>query len=448
MKYKPSKFNFKTYCDNDNTMLLYNSYTGTESLICVKNNNKKNQIERALNKNEVTQQDIKNLDLLVQKGYFIPYEQNENIKLCSKIIKDKTLPILQLTILPTEKCNFRCKYCYESHTNGNMSNIVQESIVEFVRRNIHKYSGLQVSWFGGEPLEALDVVENLSYKFIEICKVAKREYIAGITTNGYNLTYVIFNRLLKLKIYNYQITIDGSKKTHDNLRILKNGEGTYEKIVDNLMHIRKSKNKFFTIAIRTNFSKSSLSELDEIIEQYNKLFGKDKRFRYFPKVMGKWNDEFDKSINDELINEEDILYIYKTLNNKLHTNMDIYLNFLSEQGLCKAGMLYSYVIGADAKIYKCTQDFQLEDNNIGYLSENGILYINEEKHAKWIYQNLSLKCSDCYFVGACQSRSCPKKNIINNLNNSKVLNTCPDERIYTKYVLQIINRSNFTIVES
>lgn len=65
---------------------------------------------------------------------------------------------------------------------GKMNDTVQEAVIAYVRKNIHKHTGLYISWFGGEPLEALDVVEKLSRAFQNICKVAKKTYSAGMTT--------------------------------------------------------------------------------------------------------------------------------------------------------------------------------------------------------------------------------------------------------------------------
>ena len=35
---------------------------------------------------------------------------------------------LQLILMPTEQCNFRCTYCYESFSNGRMSQEVQDGV--------------------------------------------------------------------------------------------------------------------------------------------------------------------------------------------------------------------------------------------------------------------------------------------------------------------------------
>jgi uncharacterized protein len=54
---------------------------------------------------------------------------------------------LGLNILPTEKCNFRCVYCYENFPNIRML----PSVAQSVKKLLHKRSGdltnLSIGWF-------------------------------------------------------------------------------------------------------------------------------------------------------------------------------------------------------------------------------------------------------------------------------------------------------------
>jgi uncharacterized protein len=68
------------------------------------------------------------------------------------LLKHVRSDVLQLIILPTEQCNFRCVYCYELFDYG----LIRQEVVEWIknlliaRKSSLKY--LSVSWFGGEPL--------------------------------------------------------------------------------------------------------------------------------------------------------------------------------------------------------------------------------------------------------------------------------------------------------
>ena len=239
MSYKPSMFNH-IYQTVNNELLLYNSYKGFESLASISATDF-NFIEKSLSNTDIeNNQQFQKLKTL---GYFVESNMDE-ILLCEQkymdIVEENTL---RLIILPTEKCNFCCKYCYETFEKGKMQPETQDSLIKFVRKNIMKFSSMDVRWFGGEPLEALDVVENLSNAFVSICNTAKRNYTSSMTTNAYNLTIDNFRKLYNLKVYNYQITIDGVKSTHDSQRVLRNGEGfnKYSNSNNEIINIIKTK---------------------------------------------------------------------------------------------------------------------------------------------------------------------------------------------------------------
>jgi uncharacterized protein len=56
-----------------------------------------------------------------------------------------------------------------------MSKNIQDEIIQFVKENIHKYTGLHVAWFGGEPLLATNCINYLSENFIKICHFKKED---------------------------------------------------------------------------------------------------------------------------------------------------------------------------------------------------------------------------------------------------------------------------------
>ena len=58
---------------------------------------------------------------------------------------------LQLILLPTEQCNFRCTYCYEDFAIGRMTPEVVSGVKNLIDRRADGLSHLQLSWFGGEP---------------------------------------------------------------------------------------------------------------------------------------------------------------------------------------------------------------------------------------------------------------------------------------------------------
>ncbi|MBR3315147.1 MAG: radical SAM protein [Atopobiaceae bacterium] len=174
-----------------------------------------------------------------------------------------------LTICPTMGCNFDCPYCFEDHGRGKMSQEVQDDVVTLAERMMEasKATNLSVTWFGGEPLLAIDVIESLSERLIALAEDRGATYSAGIITNGYLLTQDVADLLDRCKVGSYQITIDGLGATHDATRRLAGGGPTFERITANLRTVKISGR----VDIRHNVHEANMSEIDELQEFIRQL---------------------------------------------------------------------------------------------------------------------------------------------------------------------------------
>ena len=92
---------------------------------------------------------------------------------------------LELTIIPTDACNFRCVYCYETKESHRMSEESWDILFQYVYKQLPKLSMLIINWFGGEPL----LCSNEVIKFMNSCKAACKEFrvllFSTMTTNAY-----------------------------------------------------------------------------------------------------------------------------------------------------------------------------------------------------------------------------------------------------------------------
>lgn len=152
---KLSKYNYCTY-NKDNELLLFNSMQGTVSMLKVPQEYA-SCVHAALTK----QVDLDSIDHniykeLVDNKYIIEDTIDESAQLRKIYLDQIGDSQLQLTILPTEQCNFRCKYCYESFPDNTMNQEVKDSIIMYLKKNLHHFSSLHISWFGGEPLLELE----------------------------------------------------------------------------------------------------------------------------------------------------------------------------------------------------------------------------------------------------------------------------------------------------
>ncbi len=188
---------------------------------------------------------------------------------------------LGLTICPTMGCNFDCPYCFENHFASKMSSEVQDDVVALAKRMLDTSGAkdLSITWFGGEPLLAPDVIESLSNRLIAFVEERGGKYHADIITNGYLLTQEIADMLGRCKVEAAQVTIDGMGAAHDATRHLANGGPTFERITVNLRDISLP----FRVNIRHNVHEGNKSEMDELeafVEELAKQSGND--LTYYP----------------------------------------------------------------------------------------------------------------------------------------------------------------------
>ncbi|PWB71243.1 hypothetical protein C3F09_08065 [candidate division GN15 bacterium] len=171
---------------------------------------------------------------------------------------------LSLVIAPTMACNMACPYCYEGSKQGRMSGETMQAVIDFVKQRAGSLNGLNVDWFGGEPLLAMDIVERLSRSFIDLSETHKFEYTSTIVSNGYLLTPEIIDRLVALKCRAAQVTLDGPSRMHNRKRLLKNGKTSFDAIIRNLQSAVEKMN----ISIRVNVDKSfSVEVIQELVDE-------------------------------------------------------------------------------------------------------------------------------------------------------------------------------------
>ncbi|MBI2239261.1 MAG: radical SAM protein [Magnetospirillum gryphiswaldense] len=87
----------------------------------------------------------------------------------------------QLSLVLTERCNYRCPYCYQSaHAGPAMGHNVIEAVVQALQIS---GSRPHIHFFGGEPLIVFDLLEYAVDRFNQI---GVRDF--SVTTNGSLLT--------------------------------------------------------------------------------------------------------------------------------------------------------------------------------------------------------------------------------------------------------------------
>jgi uncharacterized protein len=370
--------------------------------------------------NELTEDDIQNkaLNELCRNGFFFPTHIDEKAFVDNILIKESSKRFFDIVILPHENCNFRCTYCYETHARGRMDGAVVEGLKQFVESRSAEYPGIEVRWFGGEPLLAADLIYELSDSFLHSCHKNNAYYRSNITTNGYLLVPETFDSLLKCGIHDFHITLDGPAESHDKTRKLAGGGKTFETIFGNLISIKNREDHNFKVSIRVNFNNDSLVLMDDFFNLMSQTFGDDNRFGLYFRPIGKYGGPNDE--NFEVCDYNSAKSVEVDLSHK-YTGYGA-LDKLVKQSLqshgqvCYASRASSIVVGSDGTVYKCSVDFENEKNKVGRLLPDGRLDLNLSNWDLWVNNNFSENemCIDCPIYPLCQGKYCPKKSIILN----------------------------------
>ncbi len=168
---------------------------------------------------------------------------------------------MSLTICPTVNCNYRCTYCYQRHVGRLMSDAVQDRLVAFVSEQTPPVSSLWITWFGGEPLMGLSVIERLTP--ILRALVPDDAYGAHIITNGSLVTPEVSTRLIDLGIESAQITLDGPREVHDVRRPAAGGQPTFDRILTNMA----GADRRLRFSVRVNTDRRNAERVSELFDQ-------------------------------------------------------------------------------------------------------------------------------------------------------------------------------------
>lgn len=166
------------------------------------------------------------------------------------LISDEPLkdpPTYALSLAIAQKCNMGCVYCYADQ--GNFGGPTKSMPIETALKSIdlllkERRAGdrVQLTFLGGEPLINRQDIRTAA-KYAQ--QKAKEKAVSigfSITTNGTLLTE---DDAAFFENYGFAVTIslDGNKEEHNQLRPMKNGTGSYERIIEKIQPLLKRQRK-------------------------------------------------------------------------------------------------------------------------------------------------------------------------------------------------------------
>jgi uncharacterized protein len=285
---------------------------------------------------------------------------------------------LELILLPTEQCNFRCSYCYEDFKIGKMERRVIEAIKLLLYARVEDLQSLHLNWFGGEPLLAKDAVLKVNNYAQEL--YAGKNYFSSITTNGFYLNSNLFGDLLKSGMRHFQISLDGLREDHDISRPTIRGNGTFDTIWHNLLETKKSSGDFVS-TLRVHIGQKNCKNISLLIDQILAQFSGDHRYNIFLKEIVKLGGPNDSQILP--LSSEQTDDIVSSIRDKCRGLIQVGTEDDVDAYVCYASRLNSFLIRADGRIGKCTVALKDDDNIVGILKNDGAMTLDRKKLMSW-----------------------------------------------------------------
>ncbi|HHY23924.1 MAG TPA: SPASM domain-containing protein [Clostridiaceae bacterium] len=277
-----------------------------------------------------------------------------------------------------------------------------------VKEHLEDDGYLSVTWYGGEPLLALDTIYRLSEAFLKIVENKNARYDSMIITNGYLLSRKVTENLKKYKVNRAQITIDGVPEYHDSVRRLKNGNGTFDRILSNIRNAKEIYEEFM-ISIRMNVGKENVNSFPEFIDKLEEYKIKNKISLGISEIEP--HEYLPTQVNDVTFTPEEFSKAYvKLVDMAVERGVPMVVISSNSLAHCSSTKKDSYIIDPDGKLYKCWDVIGNPSECIGEIGKNVKMMDGSLKWLAWdIFKNN--KCRECNVLPICMG-GCPRKSLV------------------------------------
>lgn len=357
-----------------------------------------------INKGEYTEKEIEIFRKLLSAGIIIQDDLDEEKKLevleNSARYQENTYKVM---ILATNACNFRCTYCEQEHIAKRLDAETKDRILKLIEIQAQKNKRIEIDWFGGEPLLEYESVCDMLEKADALCKKHSCDLFATFTTNGYLLNAERIKNLKRLHTRSMQITLDGNQTCHDKRRVLKNGQGTFTRVFQNLMEAVK---EGIVVTLRINIDEENANDISEIID----------------KIPEEYRSRICITICNLFQSKDRIstFKLYKQAISKGYIYSQRYNHYVG----CHTGMLNAAVINTDGTVLVCA-NADVNEKRMGVLGEKGNICV-ERSADLYKLQTVTARdnpeCRECielpYCIASCKYERAK--------NNSKCLGKSGD----------------------
>lgn len=305
-------------------------------------------------------------------------------------------------ILPTTSCNAQCAYCFEKNIPiSQMSIETCKAVVKFIDSMVKESDTVSVTWFGGEPLLAVNQIGYMTNSLNDVFSKKRITPRYRLISNGSLITREL-SQIMKYKwnLEHVQITIDGFGNQYDEIKKYNNPDKyNFATITDNIGYLLQAG---LNVSIRMNYDGNNTESLIKLISFFHKKFGTstgtlDKNLRLY--VSPIWPSDF----NNEKMNyyqtnksQDGYLRVIKFLVEMKDISLSQLMDIRLVSSVCSARNTNGFSILPNGDLLKCCEAY---DEVIGNIY-SGIT--DKSLEGFWISEQLEKECEDCKLLPMCQ----------------------------------------------
>lgn len=269
-------------------------------------------------------------------------------------------------VVISNQCNLECKYCFVHQQPQTMSINDIQKVINFIQQYPNKTEEYKIHLFGGECLLHKDLIKY----FIQEAPFAGHPIIIFTNCVLLDEEFLLFCREYKDVTFNF--SLDGCQLAHDTNRIDHFGQGSFEKVLQNLklyeqIYRHRRINTYVKAVLTTNNSQYLIETLkDPCLKNYIIDFTIDREAHWTQEDLNNYQYNLQQAADYYI---EHFNEIPKT---NLFTNLLIILQHQSNS-ICSAvgSQISQLTIAPDLQLYTCAH-FINTDLTIGSVA-TGIL---------------------------------------------------------------------------
>ncbi len=375
----------------------------------------------------LTAEEREALSTLADQGFIVPDRATERVNIYQYFHDVReSQDQLRVTVLTTLQCNFACDYCFQGdHGDYNksaakMSLETASRVADWTEERLDaiKPESFVLTLFGGEPLLNLPVAYYLAERLWAASQARGVRMLINVITNGLLLTPAVVDRLAPYGLNAVKVTLDGDHDTHNRMRPLRGGQGTFDKIIQNVRQVAGK----CRISIGGNFDESSVDSYPALLDFLREQEFADKIARVaFKPIIREPKPQQPKGLIPLTVVGSDSKPLNGTCMTSAGSGVCDNCNFLDEKasflreetkkrgfstsdgvhmGPCEIHRRHSHTIGPDGALYACpgfTGDIKQSTGHIDgrrdeFLDSAAARF---DKIAAW------RECDDCAFIPVC-----------------------------------------------